>query len=332
MNEPAGPSPGWYRAQGDPPDTQRFWDGTQWEGDPQQIADKSRNGRLMILAGGIGMVVIAALAAGTDSSSQDLRNRGTIGSLALSLLLLGLAAWHFRAWGLGKLLAIGLVAAGGVLFTLVDAGDGDMLWEQGFTGVELVAKWLMVASAAVALVGVLWSFFELTRSAGRRSEDVAASVAWWQKRWMLVVAAAVALWVLGQIVSLTQDEDATPLETADEGEERVVQDEVWKITPDGDSPGSYIFHMVKTFSPLEQADVEDLGGRFVWPEAEIDLCEIEIQAVGDGFVQIGIVSPTTEGCPGMLQAFVDFGLPQTACLFVRSDGTDDEYCAPLTVG
>ena len=29
--------PGWYYAQGDPPGTQRFWDGTKWEGGPQPV-------------------------------------------------------------------------------------------------------------------------------------------------------------------------------------------------------------------------------------------------------------------------------------------------------
>jgi uncharacterized RDD family membrane protein YckC len=29
--------PGWYYAQGDPPNTQRYWDGTQWQGGPQPI-------------------------------------------------------------------------------------------------------------------------------------------------------------------------------------------------------------------------------------------------------------------------------------------------------
>ncbi len=29
--------PGWYYAQGDPPDTQRYWDGTQWQGGPQPV-------------------------------------------------------------------------------------------------------------------------------------------------------------------------------------------------------------------------------------------------------------------------------------------------------
>lgn len=290
--------------------------------------DGWRIGRLVVLAGGLGILVGAVLAAGVDDSPRGLLDRSTTGSLALSSLLLGLAAWHFLAWGLGRLVAVGLMAAGALQFTLYDFGDGTPLWEE-FTGVELVAGWLVVVSAAVVLIGVVWSFVELIRSPERRSEDVAASVAWWRKWGMLVVGVAVALWVLGQIFS--QAEEAFPIDTADENGEVRVQADEWSITPDGESPGSYIFHMIKTFSPLEETDVDDLGGRLVWPEAEIDLCDIEIQGVGDGFVQIGIVSPTTEGCPGMLQAFEDLGLPQTACLFVRSDGIADEFCAPLTV-
>ncbi|MDA3040731.1 MAG: RDD family protein [Actinomycetota bacterium] len=33
---PAQPA-GWYHAQGDPPNTQRYWDGTQWQGGPQAV-------------------------------------------------------------------------------------------------------------------------------------------------------------------------------------------------------------------------------------------------------------------------------------------------------
>lgn len=29
--------PGWYYAQGDPPGTQRYWDGTAWQGGPQAV-------------------------------------------------------------------------------------------------------------------------------------------------------------------------------------------------------------------------------------------------------------------------------------------------------
>ena len=92
--------------------------------------------------------------------------------------------------------------------------------------------------------------------------------------------------------------------------------------------------MIRTFSPLRAADVQDLGGRLVWEQTEIELCNIEIRSVGDGSLQIGDGFATTEGCgtnTGMQQAFDDFGLPHTACIFVRANGIDDEYCAPLAV-
>ncbi len=34
---PPSQPPGWYYAQGDPPGTQRFWDGAQWQGGPQPV-------------------------------------------------------------------------------------------------------------------------------------------------------------------------------------------------------------------------------------------------------------------------------------------------------
>ena len=222
-----------------------------------------------------------------------------------------------------------------MLTTVVEVGDTyDPLWDQGFEGVELAARWVVVVSAAVVFVGVLWSFVEAGRSARRRAADVAASLAWWRRWGLAVVGGFVALLVVWQVrQSFEPSEEAAPIETADEvdqGFEGGVQDK-WSISADGDAPGSYIFSMIRTFSPLEEADVEHLGGRFVWPEAQLDLCDVNIWGVGDGFVQIGAISTTTEGCPGLLSAFVDFGLPETACVFVRSHGVDDEYCAPLVV-
>lgn len=35
---------GWYHAQGDPPGTHRFWDGSQWQGGPQPVASSTSTG------------------------------------------------------------------------------------------------------------------------------------------------------------------------------------------------------------------------------------------------------------------------------------------------
>jgi uncharacterized RDD family membrane protein YckC len=35
--------PGWYYAQGDPPGTQRYWDGQKWEGGPQPVPGASQD-------------------------------------------------------------------------------------------------------------------------------------------------------------------------------------------------------------------------------------------------------------------------------------------------
>ncbi|MEM7339710.1 MAG: RDD family protein [Actinomycetota bacterium] len=37
MSEGSGTPPGWYYAQGDPPGTQRYWDGAQWVGEPEPV-------------------------------------------------------------------------------------------------------------------------------------------------------------------------------------------------------------------------------------------------------------------------------------------------------
>ena len=77
--------------------------------------------------------------------------------------------------------------------------------------------------------------------------------------------------------------------------------------------------------------MERAGGRFVWSDAEVALCDVSVWETPAGPAQVGIVSPTTEGCPGMLEAFAVHGVPDTACLFIRFGDTEDEFCAPLTV-
>ncbi len=113
-----------------------------------------------------------------------------------------------------------------------------------------------------------------------------------------------------------------------------VQDEEWSITLNDEGGGSHTVVMIKTFSPLRESDISELGGRLTWKETDIELCNIGIRSVGDGFVQIGDIFQTTEGCGPdgeMQRAFDEFGRPEVACVHVLADGLEDEYCAPLAV-
>ncbi len=45
MTDQSGSSePGWYYAEGDPPGTNRYWDGSQWRGGPRIISDGTAAG------------------------------------------------------------------------------------------------------------------------------------------------------------------------------------------------------------------------------------------------------------------------------------------------
>lgn len=46
MSDPVPPS-GWYQADGDPPNTERFWDGDQWRGDPRSLIGSGTAGTLV---------------------------------------------------------------------------------------------------------------------------------------------------------------------------------------------------------------------------------------------------------------------------------------------
>lgn len=52
MSETAGQPPGWYYAQGDPPGTQRYWDGFSWQGGPQPVAGGGSFGMSELADGG----------------------------------------------------------------------------------------------------------------------------------------------------------------------------------------------------------------------------------------------------------------------------------------
>ncbi len=237
--------------------------------------------------------------------------------LLLNLILLALAAWHFVRFGLGKLVTIGLLATGALVTWLFEGPNA------GYSGVELVGLWLVVASAAVVLIGVFWS------NAAERPDGYPGGRA--DHRLTLIAGGSVIALALVALMSqwFGSTESAQEGSTqADQGlaqdEWSPVQDEEWRIAIDGDRPGVHVVSMIKTFAApdedllFEEADLHGLGGHLVWEESVIELCGVGIRSGGVGFVQIGDTFPTTEeGCgpkTEMQQVFDDFGMPETACL------------------
>lgn len=49
-NNAGGQAPGWYYAEGDPPGSQRYWDGAQWQGDPQMVASEQATSGARVVA------------------------------------------------------------------------------------------------------------------------------------------------------------------------------------------------------------------------------------------------------------------------------------------
>lgn len=123
----------------------------------------------MIIAGGVGLLVGRILLAkfpGSDMFDIDAaippvwtKDGDLQLSLGLNLGLLGLAAWHFKRFGLGKLIAIGVMAALALLTSVFDPGAGEPVWSRpDYAGDEIAGIWLFISSAAVVLIGVLWSY------------------------------------------------------------------------------------------------------------------------------------------------------------------------------
>ncbi len=84
--QPSQP-PGWYHAQGDPPGTTRFWDGSQWQGGPQTAASPGYGGPQTGYAPGFG-------AAGFSEGSQA-TTALVVGILSFVCCgILGPVAWY----------------------------------------------------------------------------------------------------------------------------------------------------------------------------------------------------------------------------------------------
>jgi hypothetical protein len=108
----------------------------------------------------------------------------------------------------------------------------------------------------------------------------------------------------------------------------------WGIAIDDGGSSVHLVHMIVEARPLTPDQVDSVSGRLIWDETVVDLCRIEIREAGLGFVHIGDIFGTDEGCgsnpTAMKDAFDEFGLPQTGCVEVRAAGVDHEYCAPLS--
>lgn len=289
-------------------------------------ADPWRAGRLVILAGAVGTVAGALIASAVDDSRRGVLDRSTSGAVALSLLLLLLAVWNVRAWGLGKLAAVAFLAAGAVLFTLFDFGDGTPLWE-AHTGIDLVGRWLQVGSAAVALLGVPWSLAELLRPSPQRTEDVTLSVSWWQRWGLLLVGVVIALWIIGRLFS--DNEVAQPADRPT----GPVADEWSIVTHPSEDGGTYRdVHMITTLDAVDPSTIDGLSGRLVWNDTDLELCGVEIIWGDDEVIQVGGYFPTVEECESaMVDAFEEHGLPEIGCLYVTVDGVEDELCEALVL-
>jgi hypothetical protein len=110
----------------------------------------------------------------------------------------------------------------------------------------------------------------------------------------------------------------------------------WGIQVDERGPGTHTVAMIVEVGTLAQERVADTSGRLVWNETRVELCGIRIRSAEDGFLVIGDIFQTTEGCgskPAAMQdAFDEFGLPDEGCVFIDVNGHDQplSYCGPLS--
>ena len=114
-----------------------------------------RHSTVVILFGAVGVLVGLILAANGPSDPVWTKDTDFQWSVALVLILVGIAAWHHRRFGVGKLITICLLAAG-LLLPAVLRIDAD---PPGPSGDERIGLWLMVVSAVMVLIGAVWSYF-----------------------------------------------------------------------------------------------------------------------------------------------------------------------------
>ena len=119
--------PGWYYAQGDPPGTQRYWDGSQWVGSPQAAQGAGANE-----PASYGGQAVGAVGAG---------NLAEYGSRVVAFLIdagIGLAIF-IAAWIIGLILSAASDTLGGIFILIgylgvIGFGIWNAVIRQGSTG------------------------------------------------------------------------------------------------------------------------------------------------------------------------------------------------------
>lgn len=183
-DQPSTQPPGWYYAQGDPPGTQRYWDGTQWQGAPQAVpgaggaaavdsgpAVASAGLRIVarvvdiIIYAVVSSIIVAVAGGGTSVGlGQDLSGGFVVGTLIATAVVCGLEIYLVANGGqsLGKKLF-------GIKVVKVDGSDVDME-----TSVKRFALYILsslanvvpvlgaIISLVVLLVGIVSFVFLFT--------------------------------------------------------------------------------------------------------------------------------------------------------------------------
>ncbi len=113
--------PGWYHAQGDPPGTQRYWDGAQWVGGPQAAQD---GGSVEPAASGGGFAQPAFSGGGTGGTAA-------FGTRAVALII-------DAAIVIGIFVAVLIL---GVLVAFISNSLGWIVWILGYIGALVFSLW-----------------------------------------------------------------------------------------------------------------------------------------------------------------------------------------------
>lgn len=79
-------------------------------------------------------------------------------ALVVGPIVVAIAIWHFRRFGLGKLLILLPLTYAAVVASLFDPGSGPAAWDRELSSVRLAGVWLIGASGVAVLVGAAWSY------------------------------------------------------------------------------------------------------------------------------------------------------------------------------